>query len=147
MKSRASGSEEAPRPRWSVVVTGRQKVDALVADLIDKPVFGIDAARPATGELATKSFGLAHSSEGIAEYRFHQLERAQGAFPIGSRPVMQVFKERWIEYSLSALRSRHSPANAKRRLRSSTSTGAPSSESALAMASRSLSAFLGERSR
>lgn len=61
-------------------------------------MFGIDAARPATGELATKSFGLAHSSEGIAEYRFHQLERAQGASPIGARPAMQIFQERRIEY-------------------------------------------------
>ena len=133
--------------RSSVMVAGRQKVDARVADLIDKPVFGIDAARPATGELATKSFGLTHSSEGIAEDRFHQFERAQGAFPIGSRPVTQVFKERRIEYSLSALRSRHSPAKAKRRLSLSRSTASPSSESARAMASRSLSAFLGERSR
>ena len=134
--------------RSSVVVSSSEKVDALVADLIDKPLFGIDAARPATGELATKSFGLTHSSEGIAEDRFHQFERAQGAFPIGSRPVMQVLQGTQDRIQpLCAEVPSLSPANAKRRLSSSTSTDSPSSESARAMASRSLSAFVGERSR
>ncbi len=90
-------------PLASIVVTGREKVDSIVCDLIDQAVFGIDAARPSTGELSAKSFGLAHTTEGIAQDRFHQLERAQGPSSIGSSPVGQVLKKRTIEYSFLGL--------------------------------------------
>lgn len=81
MKSRASGSEEAPRPRSSVVVTGRQKVDALVADLIDKPAFGIDAARPAAIR-ATGSFPRLRMTTGSWVSVTWSMRAARGYLPV-----------------------------------------------------------------
>jgi len=56
------------------VVPRRQKVDSIIADLIDKPVLSVDVTRPSPGEFAAEWFGLAQPSKGIAEYRVHQLE-------------------------------------------------------------------------
>lgn len=134
-------------PNLSVVIPRREKTDSIVGDLIDEPVFSVDATRPPSGEFAAEWFGLSQSSKGISEYRVHELERAQGPPAIGTCPVRQVFKESAIEYCLPLPRSRHSPGRPRRRRSSSTSTASPSPESARAIASRNLSAFFGERSR
>ena len=60
-------------PNLSVVIPRREKMDSIVGDLIDQPVFSVDATRPPSGEFAAEWFRLAQSSKGIAEYRVHEL--------------------------------------------------------------------------
>lgn len=57
----------------SVVIPRREKMDSIVGDLIDQPVFSVDATGPPPGEFAAEWFGLSQSSKGIAEYRVHEL--------------------------------------------------------------------------
>lgn len=48
-------------------------MDPIVGDLIDQPVFSVDATGPPPGEFAAEWFGLSQPTKGIAEYRVHEL--------------------------------------------------------------------------
>ncbi len=70
-----------------VVVPTSQNANFIFLDLVDKPVFQIDAPGPTAGELMLERFGLAGATKWIAPELFDQLEDAQGFFAVSFHPL------------------------------------------------------------
>jgi hypothetical protein len=51
--------------RFSAVVTACEDADFIFFDLLDQPVFLVDAAGPASGKLVLERFGLAGAGERV----------------------------------------------------------------------------------
>src|SRR5579864_639441 len=80
-----------------VVVARLEKVDSFAPDLLHQAMFLRDPSRPSAHKPILKRFRLAHSLEGIFQYRIDQFKDAERHFTVGLYPPPQVLEELRLE--------------------------------------------------
>jgi hypothetical protein len=83
------------------MITALQKIDAVCADFVNKPVFLGDSPGPSPSERVFQWLGLADSLKGIAQHGFDELQNTRGNVSIGFHPETQVLPELGMEYGIS----------------------------------------------
>src|SRR5271165_3704964 len=91
-----------PQRRFlSVVVASLKKIDSILADPVNKPVFLCNPPRPATRQHELQRFGLPDTRKRIPHRRFHKLQNAECGLAVSSYPIAQVFAKLRMKHRLA----------------------------------------------
>ena len=81
------------------MVVSLEKVDALFGNPVNEPVLLRDMSRPASGKCVSERSGLTGYPEGVAQYRFNQVQHSDCCISVGLDPIAKILPELRLENS------------------------------------------------
>jgi len=74
-----------------VVISRLEKLNAIIENLVNKPVHFVDSPGPHVATKLLQVLGFSNSGERFTHYRFDQIQSSECQFSICVHPVVQVF--------------------------------------------------------
>jgi hypothetical protein len=91
------------------VISGLEKVDAVLPQPVNQAMLLRDPSTPAAGQFKPQGLRFANTDKRVAKYGLNEIEDSNGRFPVCLHPIAEIAPELRVEESLAITRQAPSP--------------------------------------